>query len=77
MSFLGEPDLVTDFPLHCEIKYQERLNIFAAIAQADKYLVDKKLDKGYCVIFRKNGGEWHIAMPFNVLMNLMKHEQTN
>ena len=71
MSFLGEPDLVTDFPMHVEVKYQERLNIFAAISQASQYCIDKRLNKPYCVIFRKNDDEWHIAMPLKIVLKMI------
>jgi len=72
MSFLGEPDIVTDFPMHVEVKYQERLNIFAALAQAEQYVVDKCWDRPYCVVFRKNEGEWHIALPLDFLLTAVQ-----
>src|SRR5258708_12082616 len=72
MSFLGEPDLVTNFPMHVEVKYQERLNIFAALEQAENYVIDKKLTNPPCVLFRKNEGQWQIAIPAPVLFALMK-----
>ncbi len=87
MSFLGEPDLVTDFPMHVEVKYQERLNIFAALEQAENYVIDKGIPYPPCVLFRKNEGQWQIAIPAAVLFALMKlmkttekvleHEQTS
>src|SRR4029077_3878397 len=69
MSFLGEPDIVTNFPMHVEVKYQERLNIFAALAQAEQYVIDKKQEPHlYSVFFRKNDGEWYAAIPLRNLL---------
>lgn len=72
MSFLGEPDIVSDFPMHIEVKYQERLNIFSALAQAEKYVLDKKLPPLYAVFFRKNEGKWYAAIPLTDLLGMAK-----
>ncbi len=71
MSFLGEPDLVTNLPMHVEVKYQERLNIFAALEQAENYAIKKGIPNPPCVLFRKNEGQWFFALPAKTLLSLM------
>lgn len=50
---------------HCEVKRREKLNIWAALDQAD-------FDAGSRIpllIFRRNGGKWYVTMELPVFLN--------
>ena len=49
------PDVLTDLPLHLEVKRTEKPAVKAAWAQAS---ADAGIEKEPCVTIRWNGGEW-------------------
>ncbi len=51
------PDVISNFPWHIEAKHVEKLNIWAALQQAEKECGQKRP----CVFFRRNRGEWYVA----------------
>jgi Holliday junction resolvase len=54
------PDVKHDMgPVHIEVKWVERLNIYQAMAQC---LGDKGEDEIGVVFHRKNSEEWHVTM---------------
>ena len=53
---------------HIEVKRQEKLNIWAALSQAD-------FDAGSRIpllVFRRNGGKWYITMELPEFLNRLK-----
>jgi Holliday junction resolvase len=52
---VASPDVLTDLPLHLEVKRTEKPAVKAAWAQA---LADAGIEKEPCVAMRWNGGEW-------------------
>jgi hypothetical protein len=70
-----EPDVVSDFPFAIEVKRNERLNIFNALAQIKQYCLYKKDHRPYCVVFRKNGDEWTAAIPLEKLIEMVRGYQ--
>jgi Holliday junction resolvase len=63
-----EADIVSNFPFHLEVKFQERLNIYAAISQAEN---DSKGLKPYAIIFRKSRYNWHAAIELEQFIKLV------
>ena len=66
----GESDVVTDFPFRPEVKFQETLNIYAAIDQVNN---DNSGTVPNCIVFKKSRGEWWAAIPFQDLIRLCIH----
>lgn len=63
------PDIVTDVPdLHIECKRVEHLNIWAALAQS----IRDAGTKIATVAFRKNRGEWYIALRLADIVRFAK-----
>lgn len=57
------------WPGYCvEVKRQERLNIHAALKQVEG---DRTPEQRGIVAFRRNGEDWHIAMPFDQFMEAL------
>jgi hypothetical protein len=52
---VNSPDVLTDLPLHLEVKRTEKPAVKAAWAQAS---ADAGIAKEPCVTMRWNGGEW-------------------
>jgi len=60
-----EPDVVCDLPgHHIEVKRQERLNIWAALEQADNDIDPADDDTVPAVVFRRNRSRWYVCLPF-------------
>jgi hypothetical protein len=63
------------FPFYVECKNQEALNIWAALAQADKGSIASSPTPPLTaplVVFRRNKTETYAALPFSTLLNLVK-----
>lgn len=55
-------------PLSIECKYQERINIWQALSQAEQNASERKP----CVVFRRNRSETYVAMKFEDLLELLQ-----
>jgi len=65
------PDVVSDFPLHIEVKRVEKLNIDAAVRQAEN-------DAGntlFSVFHRKNKQDWLVTMKAETLLELLRGDK--
>ena len=59
-QFAGNPDaldVVSNFPFFIESKHVEKLNIWAAMEQAQRDSGDQRP----CVFFRRNRSDWYVA----------------
>lgn len=64
----GSPDVVSELPVHIEVKRVERLNLRSAVAQASR---DAAGQKPWMVAHRWNNGEWLAIVPLEFLVELM------
>lgn len=55
----GNSDVICDLPLHIEVKFTERLNLWAAMAQAERDCGPENLP---IVAHRKNGEDWVVVV---------------
>lgn len=63
------PDVITELPIHFEVKAVQNLNIHNAIQQACD---DCPTGKWRAVAHKKNHRGWVIAMPLEDFMDLLK-----
>jgi len=68
-----QPDIVTDFPFHCECKYVERLNVWDAYDQACNDAVEPRAP---LVFFKKNGRKPMVALQAELFIILVKEALT-
>ncbi len=67
-----EPDVVCDLPNHrLEVKRQERLNIWAAFAQADDDCDPGDDETVPAVVFRRNRSPWMVCLRFADYLDLL------
>ena len=64
----GSPDVVSELPIHIEVKRVERLCLRSAVAQAAR---DSAGKKPWMVAHRWNNGEWLAIVPLEFLVELM------
>lgn len=65
----GEADQADCIPgYHLEVKYQERLDWWASIAQAER---DAKEGEEPIVVFRRNHTKWRAIIDYDVLLGLI------
>ena len=62
------PDVITDLPIHCEVKRTERLSLYPAMRQA---CGDAGADKVPIVFHRANHQEWLAIVRLNDLPGLI------
>lgn len=66
----GEASDVVGLPgIHAEVKRVERLDIYAAVSQAQR---DAKQEEKPVVFHRKNNHGWLVTMPFEVWVELYR-----
>jgi hypothetical protein len=65
----GDPDVVSDLPIHWEIKRVQNLNIHEAMKKA---IVDAGVGKWRAVAHRKNHTGWLITLPADDFFDLIK-----
>jgi hypothetical protein len=65
---VASPDVLTDLPLHLEVKRTEKPAVKAAWAQA---AADAGIEKEPCVAIRWNGGEWLALLRFTHVVGLL------
>lgn len=71
-----EPDVVCDLPNHrLEVKRQERLNIWAAFAQADDDCGPADDETVPAVVFRRNRSPWMVCLRFADYLDLLGYEE--
>lgn len=63
----GDADVVGVPYIHLEVKRRERLDLYDAIAQAQR---DRKEDEIPVVMWRRNNCDWLMVMPFEEWMKL-------
>ncbi len=70
----GEPDQVHSIPgYHLEVKNVEALNIWAALAQAER---DARAGENAIVFFKRNGSRIYAALDAEILLPLLRLEST-
>ena len=70
---VDSPDVVSDFPMHIEAKFVERLNILDAYKQSQR---DSAGGKPPCVIHRRKNQTFHlITMDLDDFIKLTKTNQ--
>ena len=62
------PDVITDLPIHCEVKRTERLSLYPAMEQAVR---DARADKVPVVFHRQNHEDWLAIIRLNDLPELI------
>lgn len=62
------PDVVSDFPLHLEVKRVENLQMHKAMAQS---IADAPEGKPPCVVHRRSSSEWLLTMRFEDALKLI------
>ena len=65
-------DLYGDVPFHVEVKRQERLQIWAWLAQAEA----EADGKTPLVAFRRSGGRWYACLPLDDLLGILPRGAT-
>lgn len=65
----GDADVVGLPGIHCEVKRNERLNVYDAIAQAKHDARDGELP---CVFWRKNNCKWLVSMELDDWVKMYK-----
>jgi len=64
------PDVITDLPIHCEVKRTERLSLYPAMRQA---VSDAGANKVPVVFHRQNREDWLAIIRLNDLPELIDH----
>jgi len=67
----GDPDVVSNMPIHWEVKRVEKLNLDNALKQADN---DAKQGMIPIVAHRKNGQKWNITISAENFFRIYKGE---
>jgi hypothetical protein len=65
------PDVISNFPWHIEAKHVEKLNIWAALQQAEKECGTKRP----CLFFKRNRSEWYIAFRAEDILKELREVQ--
>ncbi len=64
----GNGDLKHNIPgVHIEVKYVERLNVYEALAQAERDCQGNTP----IVLHRRSRGQWYASLPANTLMRML------
>tara|TARA_Y100000593_G_C4274714_1_gene319415 strand:+ start:870 stop:1211 length:342 start_codon:yes stop_codon:yes gene_type:complete len=69
------PDVVSDFPLHIEVKRVERLNLWKAYVQAMEDAA--AAGRPPCVIHRASRQPWLITLSLEDFNSLIRHNPEN
>jgi len=69
----NSPDVITDLPIHCEVKRTEKLSLYPAMRQAVKDAGEGKVP---IVFHRQNREEWLAIIRLNDLPELIDHLST-
>jgi hypothetical protein len=69
--FNGEPDIVSDFPLHLEIKRQETTKIHEWMRQSVSQCRPGKIP---AVVHRRSREDWLITMNFKELLQWLNNQ---
>ena len=62
------PDVVSDLPIHIEVKRVEAVNLYVWLEQAKR---DAKGKKPPVVIHRRNGKEWVAILPLDDFLKMI------
>ena len=65
----NSPDVVSDLPVHWEVKRVQRLNIYEAMSQAESQCGEHIP----CVAHRKNRAVWHLTIRASDLKKFVSH----
>lgn len=63
----GDPDVVSDFPFHIEVKRTEAFSLYKALEQASD---DAKMEERSLVLHRRNQKPWVICMYAEQFMSM-------
>lgn len=67
------PDVVSDFPMHIEVKRVERLNLWKSYTQSKTDAMES--GKPPCVIHRASRQPWFITMTLEDFNSLLRHNE--
>lgn len=71
--FNHEPDIVSNLPLHIEVKRQETIKIPEWYRQSEE--ASEKENKPPCVIFRKSREDWFICLKLKDFLEFKRKDK--
>ena len=72
---VASPDVLTDLPLHLEVKRTEKLAIWAALTQVERDLDPADDVTVPVVCFRRNRSRWYVCLPLEDWLKQLGYEE--